>query len=111
MKDTARLSEQALPIEGYSKVRLGEPNPCLGEGVRLGEACLRRGEEPLHEEKTRYFTYGKLSSSRQRTSGWNMNIPIFSPIIGPFPNSIYTILVIDLKEKKKPRGGVTYSHI
>ena len=29
-----------------------------------------------------------------------MNVPIFSPIIGPFPNSIYTILVIDLKKRK-----------
>ena len=35
-----------------------------------------------------------------------MNVPIFSLIIGPFPNSIYTILVIDLKKKgEKPKGG------
>ena len=45
--------------------------------------CLRLGEERRDE----------------------INVPIFSPIIGLFPNSIYTILVIDQKEEEKPREG------
>ena len=46
-----------------------------------------------------------LSSPRRRTSGWNTNILIFSPIIGTFPDGIYIKYVIDLKRGTNSRGG------
>ena len=47
-----------------------------------------------------------MSSPRRRTSDWNKIIPIFSPIISPFPKGIYTILVFDLKGRKDSREAV-----
>ena len=38
--------------EDYSRVRLGKPNLRRGEGVRLGEACLRQGGGPICQKKT-----------------------------------------------------------
>ena len=41
-----------------------------------------------------------MSSPRQRTSGWNTNIPIFIPIIGQFPNGIYMKRLLELEKEE-----------
>ena len=40
-----------------------------------------------------------------------MNIPIFSPIIGPFPDGIYIKYVIDLKKEETQEEAATLPFI
>ena len=47
--------------------------------------------------KTSVFSKAKDPSPRRRVLGWEKNTPIFSPIIGPFPKDINTILIIDFR--------------
>ena len=104
MKVKTELKEQ----KNYRvSLRLGEETARLGELVMPFETPKdqlldsRRRTKPLPWPRGSHKR--SFPSSRQRTSGWNKNILIFSPIIGIFPKGIYTILVFDQKMGRDSR--------
>ena len=94
--EMAYLGEPTISMktpEDSSRVRLSLGNSRLSVEVRLGIASLRPGKEPPSADEDTclclgeaQFASAKLSSPRRRMSGWNTNIPTFSPIMSPFPN-------------------------
>ena len=58
----AHLDEEAMPLQDHPRVHLGEL--CRGKRVRLGEACLHRGEGRICQMKTPVFAKAKDNSLR-----------------------------------------------